>query len=127
MSPKEASEGISVEMKEYTKDSVLVLELSGSLQSETDAVAMRDKMNACVDRKQVHLVLDIAGLRYVNSWGLGLLVALLSMMRRAGGDVRIAKLGNNTHNLFIVTRLSEVFQMYEHVDAAVASFRSPRK
>jgi anti-anti-sigma factor len=46
----------------------------------------------------------MGNLTYINSWGLGLLVALLSMIRKKGGDVRLARVLGNIHNLFIVTQ-----------------------
>ena len=113
-----------MEIKERIEDAVVILVLSGTLHSETDAMHLRENMYALLEKGQFHVVFDLADLRYINSWGLGLLVALLSMMRKAGGDLRLANLGENVHNLFIVTQLSKVFRTYEQVSEAVKSFKS---
>src|SRR5882762_738499 len=99
-------------IKERTEGAVVIFELSGTLHSETDAMLLRAKMYSCVDKHGTRIVLDLADLHYINSWGLGLLVAILSMVRKAGGDLRLARLGEHVHNLFIVTQLSKVFETY---------------
>lgn len=113
-----------MELKEKIEDGIAVISLTGSLHSETDALQLRETMNALVQKRHVNVILDISRLTYINSWGLGLLVALLAMLRRSGGDLRLAELGPKIHNLFIVTQLTKVFQTYATIDLALRSYRS---
>lgn len=113
-----------MEFKERSEGNVVILSLTGALHSETDAIELREKMYALANDKTSNVVFDLTRLTYINSWGLGLLVALLGMVRRAGGDLRLTNLGEHIHNLFIVTQLSKVFQTFDEVEAAVKSFQS---
>ncbi len=116
-----------MELKEKIEDGIAVVSLTGSLHSETDALQLRETMNALVQKRHVNVILDISRLTYINSWGLGLLVALLAMLRRSGGDLRLAALGPKIHNLFIVTQLTKVFQTYATIELALCSYRSARQ
>jgi anti-sigma B factor antagonist len=111
-----------VEIKEHTDRDVVIVELRGTLHSEADANLLRDRIYGIVGKGQKFLVFDLVQLTYINSWGLGLLIALLNMVRKKGGDLRLARLGGQVHNLFIVTQLSKAFRTYESVPDAVKSF-----
>ena len=113
-----------MELKERMEGNIAVLSLSGTLHSEIDATVLREKMYTYVNDGKSNIVFDLTGLTYINSWGLGLLVALLNMVRRAGGDLRLSRLGENIHNLFIVTQLSKVFRIFEDANSAIKSFHT---
>ena len=68
------------------------------------------------------VVLDLAPLTLVNSSGLGQLVASLTTLRGLGGDLRLAGVPPRVEQLFVLTRLSDVFQRFETADDAVASY-----
>jgi len=113
-----------MEIREHIEHDVVIVELRGTLHSETDANLLRDRIYECVGKDRKHLVFDLLHLTYINSWGLGLLIALLNMVRKKVGDLRLACVGGQVHNLFIVTQLSKAFLTFESVPAAVKSFRS---
>jgi anti-anti-sigma regulatory factor len=48
-------------------------------------------------------------------------------MRNAGGDLRLARIGDKVQNLFIITQLVKVFDTYETVERALSSFKSKAK
>jgi anti-sigma B factor antagonist len=112
-----------MEIREHIEHDVVIVELKGTLHTEKDANLLRDRIYGCVGKNQTHLVFDLLHLTYINSWGLGLLIALLNMVRKNGGDLRLARVGGQVHNLFIVTQLSKAFVTFEGVPEAVKSFR----
>jgi anti-sigma B factor antagonist len=115
-----------MEMRERIEGSVLVLAVRGSLHSEMDAMEIRERINGKVLEGHKDIVLDMKELTYLNSWGLGLLVAVMTQLRRTGGDLRLAGITAQALNLFIVTQLTLVFKTYDTVDLAVASFGKAR-
>ena len=74
------------------------------------------------NRKQV--VLDMAGVKVINSMGLGAPVAALTSLRRRGGDMRLARLSEKVEGTLAITHLVNVFRIYEDLNRAVASFKS---
>ena len=68
------------------------------------------------------LVLDLRGVTYIDSAGLGLLVAKYVSVRRTGGDVRLVHVTARSNQLLSITKLATVFRMFESEAEAVASF-----
>lgn len=113
-------------IKERIEGNVAILTFHGPLHSEPDAILLRETVGRYIEKNIIHVVLDMGELKYLNSWGLGLLAALLSMLRKAGGDLRLARMLGNVQNLFIVTQLTKVFKSYDDVQSAVESFTLPK-
>ena len=111
-----------MQLHEALNKSHALLSLSGSLLCEPDAFTLRQRIYRLVDQNILHVTIDLGEVNYINSCGLGLLISLLTTIRRAGGDLRLARVGLNVKNLFVVTQLSTIFQTYDSVEAAVASF-----
>ena len=111
-------------IKEKITDNVAVLNLKGDLVSEEDTIKLKEKIHSLASDKMKNVVVDMSGLDYVNSSGLGTLISALTTMRNAGGDLRLARLGERVENLFVITKLVKVFDTYETVERAVASYNS---
>ena len=111
-----------MQLREALNEGHALLTLSGSLLCEPDAFTLRQRVYRLVDQQILHVIIDLGEVTYINSCGLGLLISLLTTIRRAGGDLRIARVGLNVKNLFVVTQLSTIFHTYESVEAAMASF-----
>lgn len=109
-------------IKEKIADNVAVLSLKGDLVSEADTQKFKEKIHSLATDKMKSVVIDMSGIDYVNSSGLGTMISALTTMRNAGGDLRLARLGERVENLFVITKLVKVFETYETVERAVASF-----
>ena len=109
-------------IKEKVENGIAVLTLKGDLIGEPEITDLRDKIHSLIGDKVKKVVMDLSGVNFVNSSGLGTLIAALTTVRNAGGDLRLARVGEKVHSLFIVTQLVKVFDTYESVDRAVSSF-----
>ncbi len=69
------------------------------------------------------IVLDMHKVRFVDSAGLGELVAWKKRMMEVGGDVRLLRPRDRVRELFVLTTLASVFQIFEDEAEAVASFQ----
>ncbi len=65
------------------------------------------------------VVLDLSGLDFIDSTGLGVLVGMLRRVRAGGGDVRIAGARPGIERVFSVTGLDQLFSLYPTVEAAI--------
>jgi len=70
-----------------------------------------------------HLVVDLNATEYMDSTGLGTLVGLLKRMKESGGEVVIAVAQPRVKRLFEITGLTQVFRIYDDVDAALKEVR----
>jgi anti-sigma B factor antagonist len=75
-----------------------------------------------IEGESNRMVVDLTELRFVDSSGLGALIAALKTAQAKGGDVRLCGLSSSVQTIFELTRLNRVFKMFGSVDEAVASF-----
>jgi len=109
-------------IKEKIVGTVAVISPKGDLVSESQTTPLKEKIHSLTSDKIKNVVLDLGGVEFINSSGLGTLISALTRVRTAGGDLRLARLGERVENLFVITKLVQVFDSYETVDRAVASF-----
>jgi anti-anti-sigma factor len=104
---------------------VTVLDLKGRLVLEEGVPVLRDAIDRLVAAGRYQILLDLREVSYVDSCGIGLLIAKLVSVRRSGGDVRLINLTSRSHHLLEITRLLDVFLVFTSEAEAVASFSSP--
>ncbi len=67
------------------------------------------------------IVRDAGEMDYIDSAGLGVLIALLKRATEHGGDIRIARLGNKARMVFEITRAFKIFEIFDSVDEALGA------
>jgi anti-sigma B factor antagonist len=83
---------------------------------------VRRRLMELVDRGQARLVLDLGSVMYIDSSGLGALVAAMKHARAAGGDIKVCALENDVRSLFEMTRLNKVLAVHATRQEAVAAW-----
>ena len=71
---------------------------------------------------RVKIVLDMTGVAFMDSAGLGMLIWALKNMRQRKGDVRVFGLGQMVKDLFQITNMDQAFRVFGSEDEATASF-----
>jgi len=84
---------------------------------------IRKTLTALIDKKQIRLLVDLADVAYIDSSGLGALVATLKHARSVGGDLRLCTLHPDVHAIFEMTRLVKVMDIYPSRAEALATWR----
>lgn len=103
-------------------DGIIVVDLGGRLVFGEETSALRDKVKSLITEGS-RVVLNLADVTYIDSGGLGTLVALYTTARNAGGSIKLARLTKRVGDLLQVTKLLTVFEVYDSEEAAVQSFR----
>ena len=101
-----------------------VLHLKGDVMGGPDGTKFHEQIHELVNAGQKNVVVDLAKVRFMNSSGLGIMIAGLTTLRNAGGDLRLANAADRIQSLLMVSRLLTLFQHFESVDDAVASYQS---
>lgn len=101
---------------------VLVLDLSGRLWILD--LPLRDRMAGLLADNHRHFVLNIAGVNYIDSSGLGQLVAIWTSIRNRGGNLTILSPTKRVQKLFEITKLYTVFDIFGDENAAVQRART---
>ena len=110
-------------LKEKEIDSIVVLELSGKVMGGPDANLLSEKLHELVDQKRTKVVADLSKVSWMNSSGLGILIGGLTTMRNNEGDLKLVNVTERIKSLLIITKLITIFETFESVDDAVASFK----
>jgi anti-sigma B factor antagonist len=99
-----------------------IIEIKGSLIGDGDTDQLRSIVADFLEQGIVRLVINMQKLNYLNSSGIGAVIAAHASIKKNGGEVKIAGIGGNIQNLLAVTKLIDVFDVFETVDEAISEF-----
>jgi anti-sigma B factor antagonist len=102
---------------------ITVLDLDGRLTIGDGAGLLRDKVTSIVFQGRNRILLNLAGVPYMDSGGLGELVRCSMAARKADGEVKLVNLTSRITDLLSITKLLTVFDTFDSEDAAIAGFR----
>lgn len=97
-----------------------VIEVSGEIDVYT-APRLREALISLVDAGNFRLIVDMEGVEFLDSTGLGVLVGGLKRVRAHDGSIDLVCTQGRILRIFRITGLSKVFDIYDSVDEAVAS------
>jgi anti-sigma B factor antagonist len=109
-------------LEEQIRGGIAVISLRGDLLYEEDGNVLEQKIISLTSDNISKIVFDCSNLNTINSEGLSSLLSLVKTVRTKGGDIRIAGLDEHLQNIFAVTRLVRIFDTYETVGRALASY-----
>ena len=101
------------------RDGWQVLTLAGEVDVAS-APRLRDRLVQLITDGPPQLVVDMSGLSFIDSMGLGALVSGLKRARAHDGDLRLAGASDHVAKVLAITRLDQAFLVAEDVDAALA-------
>ena len=112
-----------MDLKQTIKEGITVLELNGKLMGGPDATQLHETLHDLIDKDIKNVVIDLKGVDWINSSGLGILISGLTTVRNSGGNLCLAQPGDRIKNILTITKLSSVFRSYDELDEAVNSFK----
>lgn len=101
---------------------VTVLDLKGRLVFDEGDTMLRDWVNALAEQGRVNVLLNLRDVTYVDSCGIGILVAKYVSLRRKGGDLRFVNVTPKSRRLLEITKLMGIFRVFDSEEEAIASF-----
>jgi anti-sigma B factor antagonist len=113
---------MTLQMVEKEIEGVAVLKLWGNIGLGEESRRLREKMNEILTPERKRVVLDLGDVRYIDSAGLGTLVAIYTSAASHGATVKLASLTKMIRTQLQITKLVTVFEVYDTVEAAVKSF-----
>jgi anti-sigma B factor antagonist len=113
---------MELKTREELDGKVVVIETPERLDASI-ASDVRGRISELVEEGKYMLVIDLGKTEFMDSSGLGSLVARIAVTRSNNGDIRLASAKPQIHKLFEITHLNKVFKFYDDVNSAVESFR----
>ncbi|MEL6821674.1 MAG: STAS domain-containing protein [Calditrichota bacterium] len=111
-----------MKVKEKMEGDVAVLTVSGNMMGGPETSALHDKVKSLISDGIKKVVIDIKGVKWMNSSGLGVLMACMSSLQQADGKLKLASVTEKVKSILIITKLVEVFDTFETAERAVANF-----
>lgn len=108
--------------KEERKGSVVVLALSGALMGGPETSTFKEDVARLVAVGATQIVIDLGRVKWMNSSSIGIMASALRSVKEAGGDIRLARVGERVISVLVATQLEQIFRSYDNVDDAVSSF-----
>jgi len=105
-------------------DSVTVIELRGSLTTNEGDPGLRAAVRQAIDRGGHSIVVNLKGVTDIDSFGVAILASGHMSAVSRGGRLTISDLSRKLKHIFAITRLDNVFEIYENEAEAVASIRA---
>jgi len=117
---------MSVKLTTRTKGDVTIVDASGRLTLGEGTSSLRTKIRELVDGGSRRIVLNLSDVAYMDSSGLGELIAAHTTITTAGGEIKLLNLAKRVHDLLKLTKLYTVFESFEDETAAVDSFSAAK-
>jgi anti-sigma B factor antagonist len=109
-------------IQERVVGAVTVLDLSGKLVLGDGDALMKDKIHSLVFQGRKQIVLNMGGVSYMDSSGLGALVASSVTAKNNGGQIKLVSLTKRLQDLLSIAKLLTVFEAYDSEEEAISSF-----
>jgi anti-sigma B factor antagonist len=111
-----------MQINERTCAGLTIIDLTGKLTIGDGAQLLKDKSESLVFQQRTQVILNLAAVPYIDSGGLGQLVACFTSFARAGGRLTLVNLNKRNHDLLSITKLVAVFETFDTEEAAVSSY-----
>jgi anti-sigma B factor antagonist len=111
-----------MDINERHVGSVTILDLKGRLVCEDGDRALMDAVNAVVKRGELQVLINLEGVPWIDSAGIGALVAKFVTVRKRGGSLKLVNLKARTEQPLRVTRLMTIFETFDSEADALRSF-----
>ncbi len=108
------------------QDGMTVLSCNGRVVFGDESSALRDMVKGLIAEGKSNIVINLGGVSYIDSGGLGTLVSLYTSARAAGGDIKLANLTQRVGDLLQITKLLTVFETFEGEGKAVDAFQKKK-
>jgi anti-sigma B factor antagonist len=103
---------------------VAIVKVTGDITlNKGGDVLLKDKINSLLQQGNKKVLLDLGGVSYVDSAGLGQLVHVHTTTTHNGGKLKLLNLTKRLNDLLVVTKLATIFDTYEDEKTALDSFK----
>lgn len=108
-------------IKTHEKYNAVIVELRGNVMGGPEAQEFHDLLHNLLDEGKKNIIVDLAGVKFMNSSGLGMLISGFTSVKNAEGTFKLARATEKINSLLVITKLITIFDNYETVDEAVQS------
>jgi anti-sigma B factor antagonist len=105
------------------QNGITIFHLEGEIIDKAQATGFLDEVTKFIASGKNRFILELSGLKYMNSSGLNVLVNTLTKARNAGGEVTVCNLSKKVNDLLVITKLDSIFHIIPTLDEAVKKLK----
>ncbi|MEV0975175.1 STAS domain-containing protein [Microtetraspora glauca] len=110
-------------LTERRNGDVTVIDAAGKIAIGDGSVHLRESVRNLLDNGHNKILLNLGGISYVDSSGIGELISSYTTTNNHGGQLKLVNLTRKIQDLLMITKLLTVFETYDNEEEAVQSFR----
>lgn len=112
-----------LDIRERQAGDVTILDLSGSIRMGEGCISLRNYIRGLAGGYKKKILLNLAGVKNVDSSGIGELIANYTTITRDGGQLKLLNLTEKIRDLLVITKLLTVFDAYDNEPEALSTFK----
>jgi anti-sigma B factor antagonist len=113
-------------MRQRQVESIVILAPKGYLTGGDETDELERTIKQLGESGNKHLIVNLADTQHLNSTALGVLISAHTNYVRRGGQMKLCAVDKRIENIFVITKLSLVFDVYPSEEQAIASFAEPK-
>ena len=111
-----------MQINERVVGALTILDLSGKLTISDGAQLLKDKSASLVFQGRNQIIVNLGAVPYIDSGGLGQLIASYTTVAKAGGRLTLLNVNTRNHDLLSITKLVAVFETFDTEREAIESY-----
>lgn len=111
-----------MKFEDSIKDNVVVFEVSGKIMGGDETTMFHGRIHEYMTQGKKNIIIDLAKVDWMNSVGLGMLISALTTVRNGGGRLVLCHI-DKIEQILVITRLISVFEHYDSINTALASYK----
>ncbi len=110
-------------LKEKIIDGVAVVYPTGKLMGGPETDNLHEKIKSLISDEITKVIIDLSKVKWMNSLGLGILMACFTSVAVAGGDLKLTGVTEKVKSLLMITQVIALFEHHDTVDQALRAFK----
>lgn len=111
-----------MQIEERVVGNVTILDLKGKITLGEGDEALKDKINSLIQQDRKRILLNLEGVPYIDSAGLGEIVRTYTTVSRQSGQLKLVNLTKRITDLLMITKLLTVFETFDSEPEALKSY-----
>jgi anti-sigma B factor antagonist len=110
-----------MKITEKTENHLAILKIDGNMIGDAETGELHHKIRNLSADGIRQVVLNLQDVNWMNSAGLGILIACLTTLKNNNGVLKLARVTKKVESLLVISQLNKIFEVYDSVEKAVAS------
>lgn len=106
-------------IKTNETDTAVIIKLEGEMMLGYEANDFHETIRSAIEKGKINIVVDLSEVKFITSWGIGILIYAYTTTTNAGGKFKLASIPKIVKDTFNKVKIDSIFPQYESVDSAL--------